>query len=222
MNHRQKRRDERVNWRFFFRTSNGQRCSQQPVGLRRDGAVISWQRGAGRVGTARLTSKPGRPRESWRRTHSFCLCKKRPSKKQKMESGIQLDCWTLQKQCERSGDHWESQSNEWWRWLHLQSPSIKFPFDVSESAFRCFDLFLCILHLRKQAQSIVGFLGNLELLEAQILPWEFPHACLKVALSNKRKTNLENVCLGNCSLFIFNLGVPANSFYSFQIPEMPD
>lgn len=115
MNHRQKRRDERLNWRFFFRTSNGQRCSQQPVGLRRDGAVISWQRGAGRVGTARLTSKPGRPRESWRRTHSFCLCKNWPSKKQKMESRIRLDCWTLQKQCERSGDHWESLSNEWWR-----------------------------------------------------------------------------------------------------------
>lgn len=79
MNHRQKRRDERLHRRSFFRTSNAQRFSQQPVGLRRDGAVISWQRGAGHVGTARLTSKPGQPRENWRHTHSFCLCEKHRS-----------------------------------------------------------------------------------------------------------------------------------------------
>lgn len=59
MNHRQKSGDEGRCWRSVFRTSNGQCFSQQPVGLRRDGAVISWQRGAGHVGTARPTSKPG-------------------------------------------------------------------------------------------------------------------------------------------------------------------
>lgn len=81
MNHKQKRRDERLHRRSFFRTSKAQRFSQQPVGLRRDGAVISWQREAGHVGTARLTSKPSRPRESWRHTHAFCLCEKCPSEK---------------------------------------------------------------------------------------------------------------------------------------------
>lgn len=98
MNHRQKSGDEGPRWRSVFRTSNGQRFSQQPVGLRRDGAVISWQRGAGHVGTARADIKAGpTSRKLTAHTVSFCLREKHPSgkEKKKIEPGIRLERGTL-------------------------------------------------------------------------------------------------------------------------------
>lgn len=52
-----KRWKAKLHWRSLFRTSNRERFSQQSAGLQGDGVVISWQRGAGHVGTTRSTSK---------------------------------------------------------------------------------------------------------------------------------------------------------------------
>lgn len=52
-----KRWKAKLHWRSLFRTSKRECFSQQSVGLRGDGVVISWQRGAGHVGTTRPTSK---------------------------------------------------------------------------------------------------------------------------------------------------------------------
>lgn len=43
----------------------------------------------------------------------------------------------------------------------LQFPSITFSFDVFESTFRWFDLFLRVLRLRKQVRGIFGFIGSI-------------------------------------------------------------
>lgn len=53
----EKRWKAKLHWRSFFRTSNREHFSQQSAGLQGDRVVISWQRGAGHVGTTRLTSK---------------------------------------------------------------------------------------------------------------------------------------------------------------------
>lgn len=53
----EKRWKAKLHWRSLFRTSNREHFSQQSAGLQGDRAVISWQRGAGHVGTTRLTSK---------------------------------------------------------------------------------------------------------------------------------------------------------------------
>lgn len=52
-----KRWKAKLHWRSLFRTSNRQCFSQQSAGLQGDRVVISWQRGAGHVGTTRPTSK---------------------------------------------------------------------------------------------------------------------------------------------------------------------
>lgn len=52
-----KRWKAKLHWRSLFRTSNRECFSQQSAGLQGDGVVISWQRGAGHVGTSRPTSK---------------------------------------------------------------------------------------------------------------------------------------------------------------------
>lgn len=52
-----KRWKAKLHWRSLFRTSNRECFSQQSAGLQGDGVVISWQRGAGHVGTTRSTSK---------------------------------------------------------------------------------------------------------------------------------------------------------------------
>lgn len=95
MNHRQKSGDEGRRWRSVFRTSNGQCFSQQPVGLHRDGAVISWQRGAGHVGTARPTSKLG-PTSRNLTAHTLSASGRNiPPEKEKPKFGIWLDCEML-------------------------------------------------------------------------------------------------------------------------------
>lgn len=53
----EKRWKAKLHWRSLFRTSNREHFSQQSAGLQGDRVVISWQRGAGHVGTTRLTSK---------------------------------------------------------------------------------------------------------------------------------------------------------------------
>lgn len=53
----EKRWKAKLHWRSLFRTSNRECFSQQSAGLQGDGVVISWQRGAGHVGTTQLTSK---------------------------------------------------------------------------------------------------------------------------------------------------------------------
>lgn len=77
MNHRQRRWEEmkaELHWRSLFRTSNRQRFSQQSAGLQGDGVVISWQRGAGHVGTTQADIKDARPWEYWLYTHAFWSC----------------------------------------------------------------------------------------------------------------------------------------------------
>lgn len=53
----EKRWKAKLHWRSLFRTSNRVFFSRQSAGLRGDVVVISWQRGAGHVGTTRPTSK---------------------------------------------------------------------------------------------------------------------------------------------------------------------
>lgn len=53
----EKRWKAKLHWRSLFRTSNRECFSQQSAGLQGDRVVISWQRGAGHVGTTQLTSK---------------------------------------------------------------------------------------------------------------------------------------------------------------------
>lgn len=53
----EKRWKAKLHWRSLFRTSNREHFSQQSAGLQGDRVVISWQRGAGHVGTTQLTSK---------------------------------------------------------------------------------------------------------------------------------------------------------------------
>lgn len=69
-----KRWKAKLHWRSLFRTSNRQCFSQQSAGLQGDGVVISWQRGAGHVGTTQADIKDTRPWEYWLYTHSFSLC----------------------------------------------------------------------------------------------------------------------------------------------------
>lgn len=72
---KEKRWKAKLHWRSFFTTSNRQCFSQQSAGLQGDGVVISWQRGAGHVGTTRLTSKtPDLKNADCTLTLSVCVC----------------------------------------------------------------------------------------------------------------------------------------------------
>lgn len=71
----EKRWKAKLHWRSLFRTSNRECFSQQSAGLQGDGAVISWQRGAGHVGTTRLTSKTADLKNTdCTHTLSVCVC----------------------------------------------------------------------------------------------------------------------------------------------------
>lgn len=91
--------------RSLFRTSNRERFSQQSAGLQGDGVVISWQWGAGHVGTTRLTSKTADLADC---THTLFVS----MWNSKIEDRVGFDFGNLQMHSERN---WE-----FWNWRRFQ------------------------------------------------------------------------------------------------------